>query len=85
MEYSQVIVNGNFLVTDSTGTSGCYFFEAYSAGFEVFGDFTVQNVKVTDGSSDGLIYLDDYASLIIHGNTLFTNINYEGTGGTAGM
>ena len=83
VEYAQLTLYGNYLVTDSSATSGCYFFEGYSAGFEVFGDFTVQNVKFNVGSSWGMVYLY-YTSLIVHGNTLFTNIHYEGGGGVAG-
>ena len=75
---------GNYVVTDSTATgSECYFLELEEVGMEVFGDFTFQNVKFS-GSEAYFIYLDYEASLIIHGNTLFTNIHYEGTGGTPG-
>jgi len=82
--YGQIIVYGNFLVTDSTGSgTNCYLLDIYEGGMEVFGDFTLQNVDFS-GSSAYFVYLDDYASLIIHGNTLFTNIHYEGTGGIPG-
>ena len=85
IDEGQVIVYGNFLVTDSTGSgSDCYFLDIDEGGMEVFGDFTFQNVKFS-GSNAYFVYLDDYASLIIHGNTLFTNIHYEGTGGTPGF
>ena len=85
MEYAQIIVNGNYQASNSQATDSCVLVELYSAGWEVFGDFTVQNIKYSGTSSlDGFIYLEDYSSLIIHGNTLFNELSYDGDGGVAG-
>jgi len=85
VEEAQVIVNGGFTVSFSTATTGCAFFAGYSAGLEVFGDFQVYGVVFSGSATNGLIYLQDYSSLIIHGDTWFGDIQYQGVSGVVGM
>jgi len=78
-----IIVYGNYLVTDSTGTTDCIFLALSENLMNVFGDFTVQNVKFFGGNVNA-VYLEYASSLVIQGNTLFTNIHFEGTSGIGG-